>query len=128
AWAREQHQGDATYPELAANGALALLAVACSLLDRQLTRLGEDFEKEGGFTERLHRFRRQRRGGDGKEAENGRYGRHGREWTMDGMDDGRNGQEACPVHQPVHVVHFPTGAAPGNQPYAPARPCCPLST
>ncbi|MBT7166718.1 MAG: four helix bundle protein [Victivallales bacterium] len=128
AWVREQHQGDATYPELAANGALALLAVACSLLDRQLTRLGEDFEKEGGFTERLHRFRRQRRGGDGKEAENGRYGRHGREWTMDGMDDGRNGQEACPVHQPVHVVHFPTGAAPGNQPYAPARPCCPLST
>ena len=46
-----------TYPELAANGALVLLTVACSLLDRQVERLAQDFEKEGGFTERLYRVR-----------------------------------------------------------------------
>ncbi|MBI5687025.1 MAG: four helix bundle protein [Verrucomicrobia bacterium] len=50
-----------TYPEIAANGALALLAVACSLLDRQLAAQAAAFEKEGGFTERLYRVRRGRR-------------------------------------------------------------------
>lgn len=51
-----------TYPEIAANGALVLVGVACALLDRQLAALERDFEQEGGFTERLHRVRRQRRG------------------------------------------------------------------
>jgi len=46
-----------TYPELSANAALLLLAVACSLLDRQVERLAQDFENEGGFTERLYRVR-----------------------------------------------------------------------
>ena len=46
-----------TYPELSANAALVLLSVACSLLDRQVSRLAADFEAEGGFTERLHRVR-----------------------------------------------------------------------
>jgi four helix bundle suffix protein len=32
--------------------------VACSLLDRQLTALATAFEREGGFTERLYRFRK----------------------------------------------------------------------
>nr|WP_245803897.1 four helix bundle suffix domain-containing protein [Geothermobacter hydrogeniphilus] len=50
------------YPELSANAALVLLAVACALLDRQVMRLAEDFEKEGGFTERLYRVRKRRRG------------------------------------------------------------------
>ncbi|WP_233189294.1 four helix bundle suffix domain-containing protein [Geothermobacter hydrogeniphilus] len=50
------------YPELSANAALVLLAVACALLDRQVVRLAEDFEKEGGFTERLYRVRKGRRG------------------------------------------------------------------
>lgn len=50
-----------TYPELAANAALVLLAVACSLLDRQLIALAAAFESEGGFSERLHRVRSQRR-------------------------------------------------------------------
>jgi four helix bundle suffix protein len=44
-----------TYPELAANAALVLLAVACSLLDRQLAAQASAFETEGGFTERLYR-------------------------------------------------------------------------
>lgn len=46
-----------TYPEIAANAALALIAVTCSLLDRQLAAQAEAFEKEGGFTERLYRRR-----------------------------------------------------------------------
>ncbi len=50
------------YPELAANAALVLLAVACALLDRQVARLAEDFESKGGFTERLYRVRKQKRG------------------------------------------------------------------
>jgi len=50
-----------TYPEIAANGALALIAVACSLLDRQLAAQAEAFRREGGFTERLYRHRRRNR-------------------------------------------------------------------
>jgi four helix bundle suffix protein len=47
-----------TYPEMSANAVLVLIAVACSLLDRQLTALAAAFEREGGFTERLYRFRK----------------------------------------------------------------------
>jgi four helix bundle suffix protein len=50
-----------TFPEIAANGALALLAVACSLLDRQITTLEKNFVEEGGFTERLYRVRSERK-------------------------------------------------------------------
>jgi len=50
-----------TFPELAANAALVLLAVACSLLDRQLAAQAKAFETEGGFTERLYRVRSSRR-------------------------------------------------------------------
>ncbi len=50
-----------TYPELAANAALILLGVACTLLDRQLATLATAFTEEGGFTERLYRLRTQRR-------------------------------------------------------------------
>ncbi len=48
----------ATFPEIAANGALALIAVACSLLDRQIAALEKAFVEEGGFTERLYRVRK----------------------------------------------------------------------
>lgn len=54
------------YPELSANAALVLVAVACSLLDRQIKRLADDFEKEGGFTERLYRVRTAKRREQGK--------------------------------------------------------------
>lgn len=50
-----------TFPELAANATLVLLAVACSLLDRQLAAQAKAFETEGGFTERLYRVRTQKR-------------------------------------------------------------------
>lgn len=49
------------YPEITANAALTLIAVACSLLDRQLAAQATAFEKEGGFTERLYRTRSQAR-------------------------------------------------------------------
>ncbi|OKY73925.1 MAG: four helix bundle protein [Desulfobulbaceae bacterium DB1] len=49
------------YPELSANAALVLLTVACSLLDRQVERLAQDFENEGGFTERLYKVRSAKR-------------------------------------------------------------------
>ncbi|NJD91064.1 MAG: four helix bundle protein, partial [Geobacter sp.] len=49
------------FPEVAANAALTLIAVACSLLDRQLAAQATAFEKEGGFTERLYRTRSQAR-------------------------------------------------------------------
>lgn len=55
----QKHQ--TTFPEIAANGALALLAVACPLLDRQLDTLAKAFETEGGFTERLYRVRCEKR-------------------------------------------------------------------
>ena len=51
-----------SYAEIAANAALVLVEVACSLLGRQLEALGRAFEKEGGFTERLYEVRRRRRG------------------------------------------------------------------
>ena len=50
-----------TYSEIAANGVLALIAVACSLLDRQLAAQAAAFRQEGGFTERLYRERRRSR-------------------------------------------------------------------
>ncbi len=50
-----------SYPEIAANAALTLIAVASSLLDRQLAAQAEIFEKEGGFTERLYRVRQKSR-------------------------------------------------------------------
>ena len=52
---------ESSYAQISANGALALLAVACSLLDRQLASLERAFVAEGGFTERLYRVRSGRR-------------------------------------------------------------------
>jgi four helix bundle suffix protein len=53
-----------TFPEIAANGALALIAVATALLDRQMQAQAKAFETEGGFTERLYKTRtHSRRGG-----------------------------------------------------------------
>ncbi|HTY21438.1 MAG TPA: four helix bundle suffix domain-containing protein, partial [Geobacteraceae bacterium] len=43
-----------TYPEIVANAALTLIAVACALLDRQIAAQATSFEAEGGFTERLY--------------------------------------------------------------------------
>lgn len=45
------------FPELSANAAHALVSAAIGLLDRQIKSLSETFEKEGGFSERMHRVR-----------------------------------------------------------------------
>jgi four helix bundle suffix protein len=50
-----------TYAEISANGALVLLAVACSLLDRQIATLEGNFVEEGGFMERLYRVQNESR-------------------------------------------------------------------
>jgi len=50
-----------TYPEIVANAALVLIAVSCSLLDRQIAAQSNAFVQEGGFTERLYRVRTVRR-------------------------------------------------------------------
>jgi four helix bundle suffix protein len=52
-----------SYPEVSANGALALIGVASALLGRQIDALARSFEERGGFTERLYgaRCRRARR-------------------------------------------------------------------
>ena len=49
------------YPEMAANAALVLIAVASSLLDRQVARLARDFEEQGGFTEKMYKVRSARK-------------------------------------------------------------------
>lgn len=46
---------------LAANAALSLLNLACYFLNRQVARLAQDFEQEGGFTERMYKIRSVRR-------------------------------------------------------------------
>jgi four helix bundle suffix protein len=56
-----QSSTTSTYAEISANGVLALIAVACSLLERQIASLEKAFVQEGGFTERLYRMRSARR-------------------------------------------------------------------
>jgi four helix bundle suffix protein len=68
-WAQEvRAAGASNYPEIAANGALALIGVACSLLERQMATQSSDFAEAGGFTERMYRVRqaRRREGGGGE--------------------------------------------------------------
>jgi four helix bundle suffix protein len=69
-WTRAVHSGESipsissippSYTEIAANGAHALIGVACTLLDRQVAAQAKSFEEEGGFTERLYRTRVDRR-------------------------------------------------------------------
>ncbi|MCH2175698.1 MAG: four helix bundle suffix domain-containing protein [Lentisphaeria bacterium] len=63
-WIEEVVQRDqlpkSLYPEFAANAAIVLIRVACSLLERQVTRLAEDFQQNGGFTEKLYNARKRR--------------------------------------------------------------------
>ena len=49
------------YSEIVANGVLSLLNLCCYFLDRQLAAQAASFEKEGGFTERLYRWRKSSR-------------------------------------------------------------------
>jgi four helix bundle suffix protein len=46
---------------MTANAAITLITVAQFLLQKQITRLANDFEKHGGFTERMYRVRSSKR-------------------------------------------------------------------
>ena len=59
--ATESTRSTHIYLEISANAVLILIAVACSLLERQVERLAKDFENNGGFTERLYRVRSAKR-------------------------------------------------------------------
>ena len=50
--------------EVAANTMICLIHQEIFLLNRQIARLGGDFEKNGGFTERLYRIRMKKRNTD----------------------------------------------------------------
>ena len=71
AWVREERaqalsgESPPSSAQLAANAALSLINLCGHLLDRQLAAQADAFEREGGFTERLHRKRQDRRK-DGK--------------------------------------------------------------
>ncbi|MFP4026209.1 MAG: four helix bundle suffix domain-containing protein [Candidatus Brocadiia bacterium] len=56
-----RQSGRSTYSGIAANGALALIAVDTALLRRQLAAQADAFENKGGFTERLYWKRRRKR-------------------------------------------------------------------
>lgn len=57
----ESQCGSVSSEALVANAALSLLNLCCYFLDRQIETQASDFEKEGGFTERLYRIRSARR-------------------------------------------------------------------
>jgi four helix bundle suffix protein len=48
--------------EIAANGMLLLIGLACIFLDKQISFQADAFQREGGFTERLYRMRKNARG------------------------------------------------------------------
>lgn len=58
-WVKEVHTRfpDRNVAEIAANVGSILSNVTMALLDRQLQRLGRDFEENGGFSERLYQTR-----------------------------------------------------------------------
>lgn len=61
-WVKEVSKRDnSRIEEVAANGVLILLNVACTLLSRQLQAQADAFQRDGGFTERLYRMRAQAR-------------------------------------------------------------------
>jgi four helix bundle suffix protein len=63
-WVQQLHkEQQGSIEEIAANGLLALLAAACSLLDRQIAAQAKAFQEEGGFTERLYHHRMAKRKG-----------------------------------------------------------------
>ena len=84
-----------SYSEIAANGALALIAVATTLLDRQLAAQAEAFEKEGGFAERLYRVRQWNRGRLVRAAE--RLGNWGSSGGKTGRKEAERAQYIVPL-------------------------------
>ncbi len=62
AWVKGVHIRDnEPVPQIAANTVLVLIQVTCSLLNKQIQAQTEAFKNEGGFTERLYKFRKHHR-------------------------------------------------------------------
>lgn len=62
-WAKNvSDRNKVTIEEAAANGALILINVACSLLNKQIQAQADAFQTEDGFTERLYKMRTAQRG------------------------------------------------------------------
>ena len=57
----DQSDKNAVKQEVAANTMICLINQETFLLARQISRLAADFEKDGGFTERLYRIRSEKR-------------------------------------------------------------------
>ena len=57
----DQSDKNALKQEVAANTMICLINQETYLLARQIARLAADFEKDGGFTERLYRIRSEKR-------------------------------------------------------------------
>ena len=55
---------DRAYAELSANAGQTLCKIALHLLDKQVDSQAREFEKEGGFSERLYRVRKEIRAGN----------------------------------------------------------------
>ena len=62
----DQSDKNAVKQEVAANTMICLINQETFLLARQISRLAADFEKDGGFTERLYRIRSEKRKQQGK--------------------------------------------------------------
>lgn len=57
-WAKRLAESQGTnIAEIAANGVIVLIEVTCRLLSKQIAAQADDFQKKGGFTERLYRVR-----------------------------------------------------------------------
>lgn len=60
---KRKHQCPLSSATLVANACLSLLNITCYVLDQQIKKLAIDFENDGGFTEKLYRFRKSKRAG-----------------------------------------------------------------
>ncbi|HMN06199.1 MAG TPA: four helix bundle suffix domain-containing protein [Flavobacteriales bacterium] len=69
-WTKEvnQRHPERSIPEIAGNIGAILSNVVMAMLDRQLQRLGHDFEENGGFGERLYQVRTAKRNNPPDEA------------------------------------------------------------
>jgi four helix bundle suffix protein len=88
--------------ERAANLGAILAAQAHWLTERLLDRLARDFEKDGGFSERLYRARM---GGNGRNGQNGR----------------RDALPSAPPSSPPSAVSVPSVSSPATSASASAR-------
>lgn len=58
-WIGKHHQITKTsIPEIAANSIITIISITSMLLKRQIQTQADNFEKDGGFTERMYNIRK----------------------------------------------------------------------